>query len=153
MLIPSWRARSANSLSMVNVVRDEAIHICYQFSIASKATRRLVAKPLGGAKGPPRAIHRQDEKLALLILRRIADLRAGRVSGEALEPLAGTGDLSDCRKLYVGFEHGRPTHRIVYREHDDGVVEIIEVIAVGEREAFTVYLAALRRLGRSARGE
>ena len=100
-----------------------------------------------------RAVRRQDEKLALLIMRRIADLRAGRVSGEALELLAGTGDLSDCRKLYVGLEHGRPTHRIVYREHDDGVVEIIEVIAVGEREAFTVYLAALRRLGRAVQGD
>ena len=100
-----------------------------------------------------RAIRRQDEKLALLILRRIADLRAGRISGEALELLPGTGDLSDCRKLYVGLEYGRPTHRIVYREHDDGVVEIIEVIAVGEREAFTVYLAALRRLGRAVQDE
>ncbi|HKN50483.1 MAG TPA: type II toxin-antitoxin system RelE/ParE family toxin, partial [Actinomycetota bacterium] len=67
--------------------------------------------------------------------------------------LPGTGDLSDCRKLYVGLEYGRPTHRIVYREHDDGVVEIIEVIAVGEREAFTVYLAALRRLGRAVQDE
>ena len=100
-----------------------------------------------------RAIRRQDEKLALLILRRIADLRAGRISGEALELLPGTGDLSDCGKLYVGLEYGRPTHRIVYREHDDGVVEIIEVIAVGEREAFTVYLAALRRLGRAVQDE
>jgi hypothetical protein len=100
-----------------------------------------------------RTIRRQDEKLALLILRRIADLRDGRVSGEALELLAGTGNLSDCRKLYVGLEYGRPTHRIVYRERDDGVVEIIEIIAVGEREAFTVYLAALRRLGRAVQDE
>lgn len=100
-----------------------------------------------------RTIRRHDEKLALLILREIADLRAGRVSGEPLEVLPGTGDLSDCRKLYVGLEYGRPTHRIVYREHDDGVVELIEVIAVGEREAFTVYLTTLRRLGRAVQGE
>src|SRR5438105_13597933 len=45
----------------------------------------------------------------LLLLRTMADLRAGRVSGEPLELLPGTGDLSDCRKLYVGLEYGRPT--------------------------------------------
>jgi hypothetical protein len=58
------------------------------------------------------------------------------------------GDLSDCRKVYVGVVGGNPTHRIVYRQHSDGAVEIIEVIAVGQREALAVYLDTLRRLGR-----
>ena len=95
-----------------------------------------------------RSIRRHDEKLAILILQKMADLKAGRILGEPLAVLPATGDLADCRKIYVGLEHGRPTHRIVYQEHDDGVVELIEVIAVGEREALSVYLDALRRLGR-----
>lgn len=100
-----------------------------------------------------RAIRRHNEKLAVLTIQKIADLRAGRVSGDLLGVLPGTGDLSDCRKLYVGLEYGRPTHRIVYREHDDGVLEVIEIIAVGEREALAVYLTALGRLGRTGQGE
>lgn len=95
-----------------------------------------------------RAIRRRSEKLAVLILEKLADLRAGRIEGHPLAELAGTGELSDCRKIYVGIEPARPTHRIVYRQHDDGAVVVIEVIAVGEREALAVYLEALKRLGR-----
>jgi mRNA interferase RelE/StbE len=95
-----------------------------------------------------RAIHRRSEKLAVLIIEKLADLKAGRIEGQPLAELAGTGDLSDCRKIYVGLDPIRPTHRIVYRRRDDGVVEVIEVVAVGEREALAVYLEALKRLGR-----
>jgi hypothetical protein len=97
-----------------------------------------------------RAIRRENEKLALLIIQKIADLKAGRIAGQALENLPVTGDLSDCRKIYVGLEFGKPTHRIVYAAHDDRGIEVIQVIAVGEREALAVYLDALRRLGRAA---
>lgn len=96
-----------------------------------------------------RAIRVDDEKLALLIIQKLADLKAGRITGLPLENLPWTGDLSDCRKIYVGLEWGRPTHRIVYTSHDDGAVEVIQVIAVSEREALAVYLEALRRLGRA----
>ena len=95
-----------------------------------------------------RALRRRNEKLARLVIEKLADLRSGRIEGQPLSALAGTGDLSDCRKIYVGLDPIRPTHRIVYRQHDDGAVEVIEVVAVGEREALIVYLEALKRLGR-----
>src|SRR4051794_8979108 len=95
-----------------------------------------------------RAIRLENEKLGTLIIQKLADLRAGRITGQPLENLPRVGDLSDCRKIYVGLEFGRPTHRILYSSHDDGVIEVIQVIAVGEREALAVYLDALRRLGR-----
>ena len=95
-----------------------------------------------------RAIRRRSEELAVLVIEKLADLRGGRIEGQPLGELAGTGGLSDCRKIYVGLDAVRPTHRIVYRQRDDGVVEIIEVVAVGEREALAVYVEALKRLGR-----
>jgi hypothetical protein len=100
-----------------------------------------------------RAIRLENEKLAILIIQKLADLKAGRISGQPLENLPDTGDLSDCRKIYVGLAFGPPTHRIVYASYDDGAVEVIQVIAVGEREALAVYLDALRRLGRAAGGD
>jgi hypothetical protein len=100
-----------------------------------------------------RAIRLENEKLGTLIIQKLADLRAGRITGQPLENLPWVGDLSDCRKIYVGLEFGRPTHRIVYSSHDDGVIEVIQVIAVGEREALAVYLDALRRLGRAVGGD
>ena len=112
-------------------------------------SRRFVALP--EVTDDLRAIRLKDEKLAILIIEKLADLRAGRITGQPLENLPGTGNLSDCRKIYVGLEFGRPTHRIVYASHDDGAVEVIQVIAVGEREAVAVYLDALRRLGRGDR--
>lgn len=94
-----------------------------------------------------RAIRRQSEKLAVVVLTRLADLKAGRIEGRPLQDLPGTGDLSDCRKIYVGLTAMMPTHRIVYRVKDNGAVEVIEVVVVGEREALAVYLEAVRRLG------
>jgi mRNA interferase RelE/StbE len=94
-----------------------------------------------------RAIRRQNEKLAIVVLGKLADLRAGRVEGQPLQDLPGTGDLSDCRKIYVGLTAMMPSHRIVYRVKDNGAVEVIEVVVVGEREALAVYLEAIRRLG------
>lgn len=95
-----------------------------------------------------RAIRRGSEKLAVLVIEKLADLRSGHIEGQPLGQLPGTGNLSDCRKIYVGLDPVRPTHRIVYRQHDDGAVEVIEVVAVGERESLVVYLEALKRLGR-----
>jgi hypothetical protein len=48
---------------------------------------------------------------------------------------------------------GQPTHRIVYRQVSGGEIEVLEVIAVGPREAMAVYLEAARRLGRSPTSE
>lgn len=62
--------------------------------------------------------------------------------------MATTGDLTDCRKLYFG-RGNPPSHRIVYREAGtDGALEVLEVVAVEERDALYVYLLTANRLGR-----
>lgn len=61
--------------------------------------------------------------------------------------MAVTGDLADCRKLYFGLGDP-PSHRIVFRELDDGMIEVIEVVAVEAREDMYAYLLASVRLGR-----
>lgn len=101
--------------------------------------------------GRSRGLHRADRPLGELVLQRLTGLRAGRLDGVPLEHRPA-GDLSDCRKLYVGRVGEQPTHRIVYRRHGNGVVEVLTVVAVGEREGLAVYLAALGRLsGEAAR--
>ncbi len=111
----------------------------------SSKRRRLVY--LEAAAEDIRRLHRQDPALVLVVLQRLTDLAKGRLDGEPLERRVA-GDLSDCRKLYVGVLGGQPTHRIVYRLVSGGIVEVLEVIAVGAREALAVYLEAARRLGR-----
>lgn len=65
--------------------------------------------------------------------------------GQPLHDFSDTGDLSDCRKLYVGDR----THRIVYRLlPDESAPTTVDVIAVGERELLQVYVEAARRLER-----
>jgi hypothetical protein len=63
--------------------------------------------------------------------------------------LAGRGRSDQRVEEKITAEAGR--RRTSSRS--DPLVEIIEVIAVGEREAFAVYLTALRRLGRAVQGE
>jgi hypothetical protein len=56
-----------------------------------------------------------------------------------------TGDLSDCRKLYINERR----HRIVYRLlPDETNPTVVDIIAVGERELCAVYIEAVKRLGR-----
>lgn len=95
-----------------------------------------------------RRIYQQDHRLGKLILQRLTDLRAGRLDGARLEDRVA-GDLSDCRKLYIGVSGGNPTHRVVYRLLA-GSIEIVEVIVVGPRDDLAVYWEALARLGRQA---
>lgn len=113
--------------------------------MAAPKRRRLTY--LEAAADDVRRLHRANPDLALLVLQRLTDLAQGRLDGEPLERRA-TGDLSDCRKVYVGLVGGQPTHRIVYRQVGGGVVEVLEVVVVGAREAMAVYLEAARRLGR-----
>ena len=103
---------------------------------------------LAAAADDIRRLHRADPALALVVLQRLTDLAKGRLDGEPLERRVA-GDLSDCRKIYVGRVGGQPTHRIVYRPMGGGTIEVLEVIAVGMREAMAVYLEAARRLGRT----
>ena len=114
--------------------------------MAAPKRRRLTY--LEAAANDIRRLHREDPALALIVLQRLTDLAKGRLDGEPLERRVA-GDLSDCRKIYVGRVGGQPTHRVVYRPIGGGAIEVLEVIAVGVREAMAVYLEAARRLGRT----
>jgi mRNA interferase RelE/StbE len=58
---------------------------------------------------------------------------------EAGEPLSGR--LSSCRKI----KHRKRGLRIVFRRSGTGV-EIIEIVAIGKREDFDVYIKSGKRL-------
>lgn len=107
----------------------------------ASAAKRLTY--LAAAAEDVRRLYLQDRRPGQLVIQRLTDLAAGRLQGQPLG-----GELSDCRKVYVGIRGNQPTHRIVYRELRDGTTEIIEVIAVGEREALLVYREAVERLRR-----
>ena len=67
------------------------------------------------------------------------------IAGQALRNTAFYGDLSDCFKYYFGVTDVA-THRIVYRKLPSGAIEVIEAIAVEQREDGYVYLLAASRL-------
>ena len=73
---------------------------------------------------------------------------SGEFEGELLQLLPMYGDLADCRKVYFGLTSDNATHRIVYRSGESGHVEVIEVVAVEQRDEGYVYLLAAQRLGR-----
>jgi hypothetical protein len=62
------------------------------------------------------------------------------------------GDLSDCRKIPFGVAASAPTRfRIVYRlRPTDAAPAYAEVIVIGRRADLSVYLEAVRRLGRTS---
>ena len=93
------------------------------------------------------------QKLKEIALQRISDVVNGRLSGARLEDMSRTGDLTDCFKLYFD-ETGRPgpAYRVVYRELAEGAVEVVEVVAVEQREELYVYALAALRLGRLPEG-
>jgi hypothetical protein len=109
--------------------------------------RRKKLTYLEAAADDIRRLHAENSPLAFVVFQRLTDLANGTLQGQPLQRRA-SGDLSDCHKIYVGLVGGRPTHRIVYRQLRDGMFEVIEVFAVGPREAALVYLEAIRRLGR-----
>jgi len=89
----------------------------------------------------------RSNALRLEALNYLVRLEASPHLGQRLAHLPGTGDLSDCRKLY--FDEAR--HRIIYRLlPDEKNPTEVDVIAVGPREGLEVYTEAVRRLGRSA---
>lgn len=89
-----------------------------------------------------------DPKLKVRAVALLDLLADGKVAGEALKDMAFYGDLSDCFKFYFGVTGGGVTHRIVYRTLAGGGIEIVEAIAVEERQEGYVYLLASQRLGR-----
>jgi mRNA interferase RelE/StbE len=60
----------------------------------------------------------------------------GMAAGEPL-----SGNLSSCRKI----KHRKRGLRIVFRRSKTGV-EIIEIVAIGKRENFDVYISSKKRL-------
>jgi len=87
-----------------------------------------------------------DHRLRLRAVVLLDLVAGGRHRGRPLEDMAFYGDLSDCFKVYFGVD-GAATHRIVYRVLD-GELEVIEVVAVEQREEGYVYLLAAKRTGR-----
>jgi len=69
------------------------------------------------------------------------------LAGKQLRYFSKTGDLTDCFRVYFGAAHGEDTHRMVFRELDDGA-EVVEVVVLAERDADIPYLLAALRLGR-----
>ena len=73
-------------------------------------------------------------------------LQRGTIAATPLRDFTKTGDLSDCGKIVVAVD-GEPEHRIVVQQ-SDGVIEVIEVVAVEDRTGDLPYLLAGLRLGR-----
>jgi hypothetical protein len=93
------------------------------------------------------------QKLKEIALQRISDVMNGRLSGARLEDMSRTGDLTDCFKLYFDETGGPdPAYRVVYRELAEGAFEVVEVVAVEQREELYVYALAALRLGRLPEG-
>ncbi len=111
--------------------------------------RKLRALPevVGDIKALP------TQKLKEIALQRISDVVNGRLRGARLEDMSRTGDLTDCFKLYFDETGGPgPAYRVVYRELAEGAVEVVEVVAVEQREELYVYALAALRLGRLPEG-
>ena len=90
----------------------------------------------------------QDNHRLVVRAQALVELIVDReIEGEELKLLASYGDLTDCRKIYFGVTSD-PTHRIVYRLLADGAIEVVEVVAVEQREEGYVYLLAAQRLAR-----
>ena len=108
---------------------------------------RALPEVVGDIKALP------TQKLKEIALQRISDVVNGRLSGARLEDMSRTGDLTDCFKLYFDETGGPgPAYRVVYRELTEGAVEVVEVVAVEQREELYVYALAALRLGRLPEG-
>jgi hypothetical protein len=114
--------------------------------VAAQPRRR--AEYLPGSVGDLKRLHTDDPRLATRAYA-LVDLIVGReIIGDELRLLPSYGDLSDCRKVYFGATGPTISHRLVYREVADGRFEIVEVVAVEQREDGYAYLLAASRLGR-----
>ncbi|CAN5752643.1 hypothetical protein BH23ACT10_BH23ACT10_13410 [soil metagenome] len=109
-------------------------------------TRRL--KLTAPARQDLLDLKQDDVALVRGALRVAKRIERGEIDGVALRDFGKTGDLRDCRKVYFGAEPGADTHRIVFRILAGGEVEIVEIVAVAQREADVAYLQAALRLER-----
>lgn len=92
-------------------------------------------------------LHRRDRRLVAEALRLAKRVAQGALAGKRLQRYSKTGDLTDCSRVYFGATPGDDTHRIVFREVDGGT-EVVEVVAVAERQSDVAYLLAALRLDR-----
>lgn len=80
----------------------------------------------------------------------LVEVSRGDLSGQQLEKLVATGDLSDCRKIYFDIDNNqKPRYRLVYRLTPTEVRAVaVEAFSVGERRSLDAYVRAARNLGR-----
>jgi hypothetical protein len=94
------------------------------------------------------------QNLFNLAMNAIQKLSRGEVRGTRLRIHSEIGDLSQCFKLY--FDESRdvsPRYRIVFKYIPNPARPLIlMIIAVGKRENYEVYLAAVLRLKESSPG-
>ena len=88
-------------------------------------------------------------ELRLAAVRAIKDLEDNPWLGAELRERLRVGDLRGLRR--VAFDEpawdDKPRYRLIYRnEPDDQVVEVVAVIAVGQRERLAAYREAASRL-------
>lgn len=78
-------------------------------------------------------------------------VRDGKVRGQPLDARIGTGDLSDCYKLYFDPDgSGKPRFRLVYRYTPAEVTAVaLEAVAVGRRADLDAYQRAITNLARN----
>ncbi|WP_240625051.1 hypothetical protein [Kocuria tytonicola] len=112
--------------------------------------RALKLTKLPGFEEDVLALPRKPHDIAKMALERLVFIRDGAIRGVPLEDHAGTGDLSDCYKLYFDpVPTRKPRYRLVYRYTPNEVQAVaLEAVSVGEREGLAVYLQAAKRLGR-----
>ncbi len=79
-------------------------------------------------------------------------VRDGKVRGQSLDDRVGTGDLSDCYKLYFDPDgSGKPRFRLVYRYTPTEIAAVaVEAVAVGRRAHLDAYRRAIINLNRPA---
>jgi hypothetical protein len=79
----------------------------------------------------------------------LVEVSRGNLSGQQLEKLVATGDLSDCRKIYFDIDNNqKPRYRLVYRLTPTEVRAVaVEAVSVGERRSLDAYVRAARNLG------
>lgn len=91
----------------------------------------------------------RSDALRLAAVRVIVSLQENPWLGAELRARDRVGDPSGLRRIAFD-EPGwtdKPRYRIVYRnDPDDGVVEVVAVIAVGLRESLAIYKEATARL-------
>lgn len=92
---------------------------------------------------PSRAL--MERALTLLV-----EVSKGTLTGQPLEELVATGDLSDCRKIYFDLDNNdKPRYRLVYRLTPNEIRAVaVEAVAVGERRNLDAYYRAAKNLGR-----